>query len=843
MLSLTLKSIAAKKSRFVLTAVAVMLGVAFMAGTLVLTETIKKTYNDLAGNVYADTDAVVRSSNEITSEGTSTRGTVDAAVLDQVRNTPGVEAAEPQLLGVAMIVGRDGELLDASRNRAIPIGTAWVDNAQLNPMDLVDGHAPEANEVVIDRNSADAGDFSVGDTVRVISPAGSAEYQLAGIATYAGEDSAAGAQVVAFNSARAIEVLGDAGRFDSVNVVGVEGMSQAELTDGLDASVGSDDVEVLTGAAAVEDARKVSGTQMSFLNTFLLTFAIVALLVGSFVIYNTFSITVAQRTKETALLRAIGAKRKQVMRSVLLESVFTGLFASAIGVVAGVFTAKGIAAAFSTFGIDLPTTGTVVNSGTILVSMVTGTVVTVLAAYLPARRAAKVAPIAAMRDVSVDRAATSVKRTITGVVVTLAGAAFLGLGLSAGQVSQVGLGALAVFVGVAVLGPVIARPFTRILGAPLPRLRGMAGTVARENAARNPRRSAATASALMIGVGLVAFITVFAASTKASINETVDNSVSTDWVVETAWGMGGLNPSAAQKVDALDETDTVTPLRFAPVTVDGSGLEVMAFDPAHVEDAVDLHASQGDLAQLGSGEVAVHSVTAEKGGLELGDPIEMTFSDTGAQPFTVTAIYEEEGPANGYVISLAAFDANVVSPVDHYLAINNAPGYSTEEVRVAVEGALAEYPNADVLTKDEFKGTMASQIDQMLNLVYVLLFMALVIALFGIANTLALSVFERTREIGLLRAVGMSRAQVRSSVRWEAVLIALLGTVLGVVIGLGFGAALVQAFAEKGIDVFVVPTGQLAVVVVLAALAAVAAAALPAYRAARMDVLDSISHD
>jgi putative ABC transport system permease protein len=293
----------------------------------------------------------------------------------------------------------------------------------------------------------------------------------------------------------------------------------------------------------------------------------------------------------------------------------------------------------------------------------------------------------------------------------------------------------------------------------------------------------------------------------------------------------------------LDETDTVTPLRFAPVTVEGSGLDVLAFDPAHVEDAIDLHASQGDLAQLGSGDVAVYSVTAEKEGLELGDSIEMTFSDTGAQSFTVAAIYEEEGPANGYVISLAAFDANVVSPVDHYLAINNAPGYSTEEVRVAVEGALAEYPNADVLTKDEFKGTMASQIDQMLNLVYVLLFMALVIALFGIANTLALSVFERTREIGLLRAVGMSRAQVRSSVRWEAVLIALLGTVLGVVIGLGFGAALVQAFAEKGIDVFVVPTGQLAVVVVLAALAAVAAAALPAYRAARMDVLDSISHD
>jgi putative ABC transport system permease protein len=846
MFSLTLKTISDKKARFVFTAVAVMLGVAFMAGTLVLTDTIKQTYDDLAGQVYADTDAVVRSASTVEAENKTTRGTIDATVLEEVRAVPGVEAAEPQVLGVALIVGRDGELLDSSRNRAVPIGMGWQHDERANPMEIVDGAAPvAANEIVIDRASADAGEFSVGDTVRVVGKTGSAEYTLAGVATYAGRDDAAGAQVVAFAPETAATVLGEPGAFDAIHVVAAPGVSQAEVAARVTSEIANPGVEVLTGVAAVEDARAASGSQLSFLNTFLMTFAIVALLVGSFVIYNTFSITVAQRTKETALLRAIGAKRKQVLRSVMFESIITGLFASAVGVVAGIFTAKGIATAFRTFGFELPATDAVVNSSTIVISMVAGTVVTVLAAYVPARRASKVAPIAAMRDVSVDRTGTSVPRAALGTIVTVLGAASMAMGLSGGGFTVVGLGAVLVFVGVAVLGPMIARPFTRLLGMPLPRLRGMAGTVARENAARNPRRSAATASALMIGVGLVAFITVFAASTKASINASIDNSVRSEWIVETAWGMGGLSPEATQRLDALEETETVTPLRYVPVSIDGSGTEVTAFDPAHVDDAIDLHATAGDLTKLGTDDLAVWQVTAEQEGLNLGDTVTMTFAETGAQRFTVHTIYAEEGPTSGYAISLAAFDANVAQRVDSYVLVDPSSGFSSEQVRHALETALDEYPNADVLTQDEFKGTIASQIDQMLNLVYVLLFMALVIALFGIANTLALSVFERTREIGLLRAVGMSRSQVRSSVRWESVLIAMLGAVLGTGIGLGFGYAMVQALRDKGIDELAIPTMQLGYVTVLAAAAAVLAAAVPAYRAARLDVLDSIEagHD
>ena len=697
-----------------------------------------------------------------------------------------------------------------------------------------------ADEIVIDRASADKGHFAVGDTIRVLGQSGSAEYRLAGIATYAGKKDAAGAQVVAFNAETATNVLGTPGTYDAIDVVAAPGVSQHELVAGIKTAIANPEVSVITGTAAIAEARAASGSQLSFLNTFLMTFAIVALLVGSFVIYNTFSITVAQRTKETALLRAIGAKRKQVLRSVMFESIVTGLFASAIGVVAGIFTAKGIALAFTALGFALPAGGTVVNSSTIVISMVVGTLVTVLAAYMPARRAAKVAPIAAMRDVSVDRTGTSVRRAVIGTVVTVAGAAFIALGLSGGAIAAVGLGAVSVFVGVAVLGPVIAGPFTKVLGAPLPRLRGMAGTVARQNAARNPRRSAATASALMIGVGLVAFITVFAASTKASINASVDNSVRSDWIVETAWGMGGLSPDATKALDALPETASVTPLRYAPVSVDGSGIDVAAFDPAHVADAVNLHATEGDLTKLGANDLAVWQVTAKEKGLKLGDAVKVKFADSGEQTFTVRSIFDEEGPTSGYAISLAAFDANVANHVDNYVLVDAAKGYSSDHVRHTLETTLDKYPNADVMTRDEYKGTVASQIDQMLNLVYVLLFMALVIALFGIANTLALSVFERTREIGLLRAVGMSRAQIRSSVRWESVLIAMLGTVLGTVIGLGFGYAMVEALKDQGIGTLSIPTTQLGYVIVVAAFAAVLAAAVPAYRAARLDVLDSI---
>ena len=842
MLSLTLKSIRAKKARFLLTAIAVTLGVAFMAGTLVLTDTIRAAYDEIAGNVYEGTDAVVRSERSVSEgEGKEVRGTVDAGVLEAVRGTEGVAAAEPQLLGIALLVADDGELLDANRNGSPPIALAWQASPETNPLDLVSGEGPNApDEIVVDAASARAGGFGPGTEVRVLTKAGSDVYRVSGIGVYGGSADSGGYQVVAFAPETASRVLGEPGRFDAIQVVAASGVSETELVANLRATLGDGETEVLSGTDAVAEARTQAGAAMSFMNTFLLTFAIVALLVGSFVIYNTFSITVAQRTRETALLRAVGARRAQVLRSVVLESVLTGAVASAAGLVLGIGTAQGLRALLGAFGLDIPSHALVIEPRTAIVSLVVGTVVTVAAAYVPARKAAKVAPIAAMTGAALDRSARSVRRAVVGTVVTLAGAAFLAMGLGSGDVGAVGLGALGVFFGVTVLGPSIARPIARVLGAPLPRLRGMTGTLARENAMRNPRRSAATASALMIGVGLVVFITVLGASVRTSMSASIDTAMRADWIVETAWGMGGLSPDATQRIDALPETGAVTALRFATATVDGSTQDLSAFDPVHVETNLDLDVQSGALDVLADDEIAVHADEAASKGLALGDVVTLVFPETGEQRFSVGAVYETKEPLGSYSVSIDAYDVHVADSVDRYVMVSGAAGVPADTARTAIERVLDEYPNANLLTRDEFKGVIAAEIDQLLNLVYVLLFLAILIAFFGIANTLALSIFERTRELGLLRAVGMVRGQVRAAVRWESVLVALLGTTLGTAIGLGFAWALQQTFADEGIEQLAVPVGQLGAVVVVAAAAAVVAAALPARRAARLDVLDAL---
>ena len=846
MFSLTLKSIRANKARFLLTSIAVLLGVAFMAGTFVLTDTIRKSYSEISTNVYRRTDAVVRSARatDSSNEGPATRGTISASTLETVRATKGVASAEPQQLGIAVVVGHDGALLDANQNRAVPLALGWQDSPALNPMELVSGHAPRApDEIVIDRASATKGHFVVGEPVHVISQVGSREYRIAGVATYGGADSAAGAQVVAFTPATAAEVIGTPGRYSAIQVVAAPGVSQEQLAANLRAAVHEPDTEVITGAQAAAEARKDAGASFQFISIFLMVFAVVALVVGSFVIYNTFSITVAQRTKETALLRAIGARRRQIMRSVRLEAVLVGVFASAAGVVLGVGLAQGLRSVLSAFGMELPSADMVIEPRTVVISMVTGVVVTLVAAWLPARRAAKVAPIEALRDSARDRTANSKRRVVLGVLTTVAGAAFLAQGLSGAGAAAVGLGALGIFLGISVLGPVIARRFSRIVGWPLPRVRGMAGTLARENAMRNPRRTAATSSALMIGVGLVAFITVFAASAKASVSTSVDRAMRTDWIVTTQFGMGGLSPSVTERIDALPETGAVMALRYFDAKVDGSTTRASAVDPTRVEQSMALDLRAGRVAGLGQHDIAVQAETAKSKKLHIGDTVSVVFPETGNQSFTVAAIYGIKEPLGDYAISTAAFDANMATHVDNDVVVSAAPGVPKEQARAAVEGVLRDYPTAKLMTKSEFKGSIANQIDKILNLVYVLLAMALVIALFGIANTLALSVFERTREIGLLRAIGMSRGQVRSTVRWESVLIALLGTTLGTVIGFGLGWALVRAMASQGFNTFTVPVQQLGLIVIVAAVAAVAAAALPARRAARLDVLQAITHD
>ncbi|MFN8035793.1 MAG: FtsX-like permease family protein [Acidimicrobiia bacterium] len=847
MFSLTIKSIRARKMRFALTGVAVMLGVAFMTGTLVLTDTIERSYDDVAGNVYKATDAVVRSSRHVRGGGgpnghaREVWGTVDDATLAAVRSARGVRAAEPRQADVAVVVGRDGRLLDSNPNQAAPIAMGWQQSSALNPMRVVAGHAPRAaDEVVVDARSARTGRFAVGDPVRVLGATGVHELRLAGIVTYGDSDSAAGAQVVAFTPATAASVFGTPGRYQAIQVVASRGVSQTQLVENLKEVLRDRTTEVITGAAAVEENRKDAGASFAFVNTFLMVFAIVALVVGSFVIYNTFSITVVQRTRETALLRAIGARRKQVTRSVLFEAALTGVLASVAGVLLGTGTAHGLRRVLEGFGVELPPGGIVVQPSALTTAMLVGVVVTLVAAYLPARKAAKTAPIDALRDVAVERRGASWARAAAGLVTTGVGAASIAAGLAGGNVGGVGLGALAVFVGVAMLGPVIASRFARVLGWPLPRLRGVAGALARENAARNPKRTSATASALMIGVGLVALITVFAASARSSISAAIDTAMRSEFIVNTRIRAGGLSPEVARRIDALPETGPVTALRFTTATIDGEAVDLAAFDTATMARNGEMKVRSGDVSSMGTHDVALEDKEAKRRHLRIGDPITVSFAETGPQPMRVAVLYGIDQPLGKFAISMAAYDANFTTRVDSSVMVPVAPGVSTGEARHAIEKVLSDYPTAKLLTRDGFKGSVAAQIDNALNLVYVLLAMALIIAFFGIANALTLSVHERTRELGVLRALGMARGQVRSSVRWESVLVALLGTTLGIVIGLGFSWALVTSMRGEGFTELAIPGAQLAGIAVVAAGAAVVAAALPARRAARLDVLRAI---
>jgi putative ABC transport system permease protein len=468
--------------------------------------------------------------------------------------------------------------------------------------------------------------------------------------------------------------------------------------------------------------------------------------------------------------------------------------------------------------------------------------VAVAAAFLPARRAARVAPLAAMRDVVTDPNASFLRRTISGSLVTVVGAALIVAGLGPVGIAAVGLGAILVFCGVAVLGPALVRPLTRFLAVPLGRL-GLPGTLANENARRNARRTAATASALMIGVGLVSFMTVVGASAKSSISGSVDEIARGDWVVSTQWGQGGLDVDVARAIDALPETEAVTGLRFAVASVDGTAAAMAAFDPAIVDQVLALDVRSGGIAQLDERSVAVQADVAADHGWRTGDRIRVEFPETGVQELTIAATYGRNDLVGPYALSLDAFDANVADPVDQYVLIADAPGVDDARARSAIDSVLTDYPTAELLTNDEYKTLIAAEIDQLLAVVYALLLLAVVIALFGIANTLALSIHERTRELGLLRALGMSRRQIRTTVRLESVIIALLGTGLGMGIGIGFGWALIRTLADQGLGRLDVPPAQLTILAVAGGIAGVLAAVNPARRASKIDILTALHAD
>jgi putative ABC transport system permease protein len=855
MWKVTVKYLAARKLRLLLTGIAVTLGVAFIAGTLVLTDTVQRTFDDLFGSVYEHTDAVVRGTQPFKSDITDTRHPVPASLLATVKAVPGVQAAEPDVsINYAQLVDTKGKAVGNPGNGPPALGFNWKDNKDLNPFRLTAGSQPPRadNQIVIDKGSADKGHLKVGDQVRVLTQKSSSTYTIVGIAKFGTVDNLAGASAVMFTTSEAQQIANLGGKYTAVSVVADKGISQDQIASRIRQAISSDkNVEVITGAKLTKETQDNIKRFLGFFRTALLVFAGVALIVGAFIIYNTFSIIVAQRMREMALLRAVGASSRQVTNSVLVESLTVGVIASLIGLGLGILLSSALKALLNAFGLQIPGGGIVIRPTTFVLSLAVGVIVTVVSAVLPARRAARVPPVAAMRDVAIESTSRSARRGVIGTVILGLGIAGLFVGLFASVsngLALVGLGMLLVFVGVFVLSPLIARPVGRIVGAPLPRLKGMTGTLARENAMRNPKRTANTAAALMIGVALIGFITIFAASANASISSAVDNQLKTDYIITSGnggFGGGGFSPTLAQNIGKLPEVAAVTPVRFGVMKVAGasSAQLVQAADPVASEQMFDFGFTSGTFTDLTPDGVAISKKYADKHHLKVGDTLAVQFVRTGKTDLTVQGIYKNTQLAGTFLTSLANFERNQPeqAQIDAQIFAKLKPGVSPAQGRAAIEPLLKKFPTAKLQDQAQYKKDQEKQINQLLSLIYALLGLAVIIALIGIVNTLALSVYERTREIGLLRAVGMTRRQVRSAIRWESVIIAVLGSVLGLVIGLFFGWVFVEALRDQGFTNFAAAPGQLLVVVIIAGLLGVVAAIYPARRAAKLDVLRAIS--
>jgi putative ABC transport system permease protein len=848
------RGVLAHKLRFFLTAVSVMIAVAFISGTLVFGATFEKTFNDLFADIYRGTDAVVRAPEALESDfGPGLRPPVDASLLRVVRAVPGVEAAEGTVqVDYAQVVDEENDPIGNPGNGAPAFGISWNPNDTLNPFEIVRGGRPPAreDEVVLDKHTADRGDVEVGDRVRILTAENPREYTVVGIARFGTADSPAGASVSLFTQQQAQRLANKIGTFDEIAVAAADEVSQEEVTRNIRAVLSGPRAaaaEVVTGEEVTEENQQAVQDQLGFFTTALLAFAVVAVFVAMFIIYNTFSITVAQRAREMALLRAVGASRAQVHGQVLGESLVVGVVASFVGAAGGVVIARGLEALFGAVGLDFPMETLVIQPSDMVIGIVVGVVVTFLCALVPARQASRVPPVAAMRDVAIERPVRWGTRSTIGGGVTVGGlvAIFFGL-FGGGSLALVGVGAVAIFVGVFVLGPLFSRPLARFLGRPLPRLRGVTGTLARENAARNPRRTATTAIALTIGVSLVGFITIFAASAKASIKRIFEAQTQVDYFITSGTGFGGagLSPELGRRVAALPEIDAVTPLRFSPMShevgVAGSRRQMVGVDPAGAQQMLRFGSVAGSWLDLKRGGVAIAREEAEKQDVQLGDPIVVRFVDAGVKPLRVDYIFEEN-TFESYFVSVETFDENFRQALDFQVFATLKDGVTPEQGRAALEPLVDRYPTAKLRDNAQYQADQASQIDQLVVLIYGLLALAIFIAFIGIMITLFLSIHERTRELGLLRAVGMSRSQVRSAVRWESVIISVFGSVVGLGIGLFFGWSIVQALKEEGFEEFAAAPGQLGVVVIVAALLGVGAAILPARRAARLDVLRAIA--
>lgn len=846
MFRLALRNVLAKKLRFVSTAMSVMLGIAFLAGSLVFTDTMSRTFDDLFADIYADTDTVVRSASSIEDQmGFDARARIPESTVDAVRTIDGVADAAASVQGFAQLVDADGDAIGNPAQGPPTFGGNYVAGA-LGPWVLTEGsRAPGPGELVVDVGSADAGNLEIGDRVTVLTQTGPHTLPLVGTVRFGSIDSPGGANVSLFDLDTAQQVLlGGADEIDAVLVDAEPGISEDELTSRIAATLPAGQ-EALTGSAITAEQQDLMAEAMGLFTTFLLVFAVIGLVVACFTIFNTFQIIITQRIREMALLRAIGATRAQVLGAQLVEALAVGLVASAVGLFLGLLIARGLNAMLTAFGIDMPAGGTVFLPRTAIVALVVGTVVTVGSAVLPALRASRIPPIAALRDVALDRTGQTWHRLAVGGLLTALGVAAFAVGLAGAGISWVGPGALAVFVGVFVLGPLLTRPIAGPISMPLPAISGITGELARENALRNPKRTARTGGALMVGVALVVGITVIAASTKDWIRDVFDEQFTGDFVVSTdTFGYGGLSPQLAADLNELPEVEAATGIRIgvARVTTDTpSDEQYTAVDPVTVAAIFDIGIVEGDLATLDDQGVLVDDDEAARRGLAVGDEVTFQFLDGAQRVLTVDGIYTEQDLAGDYVVTHSLHETTGTDQFDFSVYLAIAGGVADDDARAAIQSVAGDYANAAVLSRDQYLDDQSAQIDPIVNLMYALLALAIGIALFSIANSMALSIHERTREIGLLRAVGMTRTQIAATVRWESVLVAILGTGSGIVLGIFFGWAISVTVRGDGLTAFALPAVSIVAIAALAVIGALLATVRPAWRAAHLDVLQAIA--
>jgi putative ABC transport system permease protein len=850
--SLGLKSLWARKVRAFLTAFAVFLGVAFVAGSFVLTDTIFAAFDEIFEESLKGTSVVITAENPVEQE-SGEIPTVSASLLPRVERTPGVREAAGAIFTPGAFFNAKNEKIG---NKFAPKFISSTLPGELESLNYVEGHLPRGpTEASLDKAAADSADLTVGDRIKLIGQGNLETFRLVGL-TQLGSASFGGASIAQVTLPVAQRLTHKRGRFDQISIAAEDGVSAQDLKRRVAKRMPAG-VKVETAEENADRGSEEIRDNLGFLRIFLLVFGFIAVFVGSFLIFNTFSITVAQRVSEFGMLRTLGASRSQILTTVMVEALAIGLVGALLGIGGGFLIAKGINGLFEAFGIDLPTTSLVLESRTVVVALLVGIVVTLLSSLVPALRSTRVPPIAALH--SFRPAATRRRRVVYLVLSLLLGVAGLGMvllglfgsGSAGARAGLMGGGAVAVVFAVSLFSPRLVPPLAALAGWPLERLRRLTGRLARENAQRNPSRTAVTAAALMIGVTLVAFVTVFAAGLKSTVAQVVDENFAGGLVIQNTDGFSPIPNATARAAERVPGVALVATIRGAEAKVleggvAGAKTRVNAPSP-DIGEAVNIEWKQGGpevLRSLGDGEAIVSDDFAGSQGLELGERFRLLTQTRATPSFRVVGEFDSKLGVLGNVLvtqRVMAREFDQTQDLTDFVEVEE--GADAGQVQALLtKGVEAAFPVAEVLNQEELKESREEQINGLVSLVYALLAFAILISLFGIVNTLALSIYERTRELGMLRAIGMSRRQVRTMIRYEAVITALIGGILGLVLGLIFATLIAQPLKDEGFTLSY-PVGSLILLLVFAAIVGVVAAILPARRASRLDVLESLQYE